>query len=240
MATLQADFRKAVDLCLPAARKVQPAAELMLTKVQALLKRQDTAPVYMLFGAGNSGGTASSKALVLGLEVLCRSANTEAEATRVFIEFVAHEVTHVYQSRSMQASSSGDLLQTMLMEGFADFAMTLVLGEPARSDAERSAYGLAREAELWARAQVDFKQGDKKLRDWMYNNSSPREPGMPADLAYWLGKRICEAYCARATDKAVALQTLLEMADPAQILRDSGYRGGLPGSAEVTKVTASN
>ena len=226
VATLQADYRKGVELCLPAARKLQPEAEQTIAKVQALLKRTDTAPVYMLFGGGNSGGTASDKALMLGLEVLCRSASTEAEATRILIEFVAHEVTHVYQNRSMKSSPTGDLLQAMLVEGFADFAMTQAMGEQAASDAARSAYGLARESELWTRAQVDFQQGDKKLRDWMYNNNTPREAGVPADLGYWLGKRICEAYYARATDKARALQTLLEMNDPAQILRDSGYNGG--------------
>lgn len=227
VATLQADYRKGIELCLPAARKLQPQAEQTIAKVQALLKRTDTASVYMLFGGGNSGGTASDEALMLGLEVLCRSADTEAEATRVLIEFVAHEVTHVYQNRSMKASPTGDLLQAMLVEGFADFVMAMTMGEQAKSDAERGAYGLARERELWAQAQIDFREGDKKLRDWMYNNhGKPRESGVPADLGYWLGKRICEAYYARASDKAKALQTLLEMNDPAQILRDSGYSGG--------------
>ncbi|MDI4635326.1 hypothetical protein J7U46_19845 [Pelomonas sp. V22] len=229
VATLQADYRKGIELCLPAARKLQPQAEQTIAKVQALLGRTDTAPVYMLFGGGNSGGTASSKALMLGLEVLCRSANTELEATRIITEFVAHEVTHVYQNRSMKASPTGDLLQAMLVEGFADFAMTMAMGEQAASDAERSAYGLAREHELWEKAQADFKHGDKQLRNWMYNNNTPRAAGEPADLGYWLGKRICEAYYARATDKTAALQILLEMADPAQILRDSGYQGGQGG-----------
>jgi hypothetical protein len=52
-------------------------------------------------------------------------------------------------------------------------------------------------------------------------------PSRPADMGYWIGKRICEAYYAKAGDKRAAMRTLLELRDPKAILAKSGYGRGL-------------
>ncbi len=43
-----------------------------------------------------------------------------------------------------------------------------------------------------------------------------------ADMGYWIGKRICAAYYAQAGDKHEALQVLLHLKDPEEILAKSG------------------
>lgn len=224
-----ATYRKALDLCLPVARGMSVDAAATLAQVQGLLKQSEPATVYMLFGGNNSGGTAGQDGLVLGLEVLCRKVSTEAEARAILTEFIAHEVTHVYQDRVKRPGGPLHLLAVALNEGFADFVAELATGNRAGSDHERARYGLAHEAELWRRFQADMAD-ESRLRHWFYNNSEAYQKelnGAPPDLGYWLGKRICEAYYARASDKAAALQVLLERRDPQQILKDSGYAPSL-------------
>jgi hypothetical protein len=51
----------------------------------------------------------------------------------------------------------------------------------------------------------------------------PGRPGEPADLGYWLGRRISEAYIDASDDEARALRVLLELRDPEAILVESAY-----------------
>ena len=181
------------------------------------------APAYVVFGAGNSGGTADERGLVLGLEVICRQADTEAAVAQVLEDFIAHEMTHVYQARAGGTGSEDDLLRQALVEGFADFVMERTLGAPAMMGAERAAYGRAHEAGLWREFQADVDAG-KVDTEWLYRPVTSR-PGRPADMGYWIGNRICESYYARATDKQSAIRALLHLRDPRVILADSGYDG---------------
>ena len=210
-------YRKGVELMLPAARTSAEASAKVLAQIQELLQQKKSAPVYIVFGGNNSGGTASGNGLVIGLEVLGRFVNTEAEAKELIKSFVAHEVVHVYQSRSGNGGR-GSLLSQSLREGFADFIENLALNGISSAEKERHEYGLANEAQLWS----EFKEvmNKKELRPWMYGKG---ENDRPSDLGYWLGKRICEAYYNKAEDKAEALQILLKQKDIAEILVQSGY-----------------
>jgi hypothetical protein len=55
---------------------------------------------------------------------------------------------------------------------------------------------------------------------------TPPTPEKPGDLGYWVGYRIAKAYYLKATDKRLALKTLLELKDPKAILADSGWTPG--------------
>ena len=100
---------------------MQGEVSAAIAQVATLLGSKDSAPTYFLFGAGNSGGTASPDGLALGLEVVCRDARTPAQAQQVIREYVAHEMTHVFQVRAGLDIKDHDLLQHTLSEGFADF-----------------------------------------------------------------------------------------------------------------------
>ena len=221
VAAAPADYRHAIDVCLPEAQRMHDEVSATIVKVGTLLGSLDAAPSYFLFGADNSGGTADTDGLGIGLEVICKGVQTPAQAREVIREFVAHEMTHVFQQRNGLETHQHDLLQHVLSEGFADFIMGQVLGADTRIDAARRAYGLAHEAELWRRLQADVA-ADKGDETWMFNTRTP-PPGLPSDLGYWIGRRICESYYDHATDKAAAIRTLLLSHDSRAILDASGY-----------------
>lgn len=215
------DYRHAIELCLPAARAMAADVEQDIARIGQLLGRSDVAPAYVLFGAGNSGGTAGPEGLALGLEVVCRGVASPAEAKARLRGFVLHEMTHVHQERVQKAPSQDTLLRQILVEGFADFVMEQATGGRERADLARERHGLANEAALWREIQPALPR-EVDRSDWLYRPAT----GRPADMGYWIGKRICEAYFHQAADKQAAMGVLLELRDPGQILRDSGY---LPG-----------
>lgn len=212
-------YEKAVKTALPAAISLSDEIEPVFQEIQQLLKQKKGADVYVVFGALNSGGTASSKGLVIGLEVIARFAQTEEEAREVIRSFIAHELVHVYQSRVAPFSGlKKKLLAQAIREGFCDFVENRVLNGISASEKERHTYGLAHEAQLWQ----EFKQvmDGKVYAPWMFARSTDERP---ADLGYWIGKRICEAYYEKSPDKEAAIQELLKMKNPERILEKSGY-----------------
>lgn len=213
------DYRHAIERCLPAARAMATDVDQDVDRIGHLLGRRDVAPAYVLFGAGNSGGTAGPDGLALGLEVVCRGVATTAQAKARLRGFVLHEMTHVHQERVQMAPSRDTLLRQILVEGFADFVMEKATDGREHADVTRERHGAAHEASLWRDIQPDLSQAVDRS-DWLYRPAA----GRPADMGYWIGKRICEAYYRQATDKQAALRVLLELRDPEQILQDSGYR----------------
>jgi uncharacterized protein YjaZ len=188
--------------------------------------------IYVLFGAGNSGGTAGPGAQVLGLEVLCRGDKDEAAIREVFRSFFAHETVHTMQPTGREGFFEKDtLLTAVMMEGVADYVSMLVTGiEPS---GVRAAYGRANEAAIWKAFKADrrkveklplnrrFEKGSPLLR-WIANAGSP-PAGWPDELGYWLGMRIAEAYVAEAADKRAAVKALIALEDAGAILAQSGY-----------------
>lgn len=212
-------YEKGINVCLPAARKISNDAIKVLYDVRTLLDQKKSAPTYILFGADNSGGTASTEGLSLGLEVLCRFSETEEEAKEIILGFVAHEIVHVYQARIPEIKTKKyTLLRQALSEGFADFIANRVLGKINQSEIERHSFGVKNESMIW----TEFKavMNGENFTPWMYGSGGE---GRPKDLGYWLGKRIAQAYYEKADDKKKALVELLYLNDPQSILLSSGY-----------------
>ncbi|PAJ71643.1 hypothetical protein CJF42_25625 [Pseudoalteromonas sp. NBT06-2] len=212
-------YKKGIDVCLPAARNIASDAKQVLNDVKTLLQQEMSAPTYILFGADNSGGTASKEGLSLGLEVVCRFSETEEEAKEIILGFVAHEIVHVYQARLPENKTKKyTLLRQALSEGFADFIANRVLGKINQSEIERHSFGVKNESVIW----TEFKSvmNGENFTPWMYGSGGD---GRPKDLGYWLGKRIAQSYYEKADDKKKALVELLYLKDPQSILLSSGY-----------------
>jgi len=219
----RSDYNKAINICLPAAKELKKEAEAMLHRVKKFMGQTEAAPVYLLFGANNSGGTASDKGLSLGLEVLCRFADTKEQFKDVLMAFIAHEIVHVYQYQARLYSNttntvSSTLLDAALVEGTADFVANIMLGKISEPERERHEYGLNNEMKVW----LDFKEAMKKkdFTGWFYSKGIN---GSPNDMGYWVGKRIAESYYENSKDKEKAIYTLLTLGSAKEILAASLY-----------------
>lgn len=214
-------YERAVSVCLPAAEAVETEALDVLARAAQLLQQDDVAPIYMVFGAFNSGGTIGRDGLVLGLEVICRLAEDQAQAEALITDFVAHEIVHVYQMRNVSKAmenANPTLLSQSLVEGFADYVAERLQGRKTPTEQQRYDYVVAHEAELWQQFQQAMDSAD--MQPWLY---AGEVDGKPADLGYSIGKRIIEAYVANSGDEQQALQDILSFSDPQELLRKSGY-----------------
>ena len=227
-------YRRAIDTCLPAAKAAEADLRSVYLGLRGLLPDAKLPQIYLVFGAGNSGGTAGPGAQVLGLEVLCAIADDPASFGTLLRQFYAHETIHALQTNPGELAAKSPLLASALMEGAADFIAGLVTGEVP--DPKRAAWASAREAELWREFQkdmattrdFDFEKAPKDsparqaYSRWIGNYQSAPE-GWPHELGYWVGMRIWQNYFAAAEDKQQAIRDVLGWTDPEAILARSGY-----------------
>ena len=162
-------------------------------------------PIYFVLGRFNSGGTVSDAGIILGTEMM--------ENLEGLPGLVAHELIH-YQQNFMSKTT---LLFQSLKEGSADFIGELISGTHINKVAFD--YGEAH-SETLAREFVK-KMKKKKLKDWLYQTSGKDD--RPNDLGYWMGYKITKSYYDKQADKSKAIFEILNIKDPWQFAKKSGY-----------------
>lgn len=212
-------YQKAISLCLPAVRSLADESERIMQEVADLIGEQELAPAYVVFGGNNSGGTADAEGLVIGIEVLCNLADDKEDFASIFEYFIAHEIVHVYQHRLLRLEGQPSLLELAIIEGVADFIAEKILGRIDSTALTRTEYGLNNEARLWQEFKTAMDSSE--TGDWMYRQHAT--DGKPADMAYWIGKRIAEAYYNNAPNSRDALRELVGFSDVHVILSKSRY-----------------
>jgi hypothetical protein len=222
-------YAYAIKTCLPLVRDVTSEMRATYLAFQGLLPERPLPEVHVVFGAGNSGGTADATAQVIGLEVVCGPGTTPEQFRQTMRSFFAHETVHTWQREPGARNQADPLLDYALREGVPDFLAALVTARIP--DPKRNAWALEREASLWAEFGTDRKkvllEKDEKVAwqtvtRWFANYGSAPE-GWPNELGYWVGMRIAEAYVDQASDKRKAIRDLIELEDPQAILAASGY-----------------
>lgn len=214
-----ARYDKAIRECLPRVQAANADLRSIYLGLSGLFPDRPLPHVYMVFGAGNSGGTASATAQVLGLEVICAENPTPEKFRAALRYFFAHETVHSLQRQSAKGDTS-PLLNAMLMEGAADFIATLVTGEEQAS--ERAQWARPREQALWTALSTDLTKAEAPTQRWIYNYQAAPE-SWPSDVGYWMGMRIWQSYYDKAADKRQAVRDMLGWDDPKIILERSGY-----------------
>lgn len=231
IASRKADYAHAIATCLPLVDGLNPELRAIYLAYRGLLPDFPLPQVYLVFGAGNSGGTAQPDAQVLGLEVLCKVGTTADQFRATMRRFFAHETVHTWQEPT-SGPVADRLLSSALLEGVPDLLSEMVTGlEP---DPDREAWARPREADIWRRFLEDraiMQSGDERqsraaFQRWFANAGQRFEglpDGWPGELGYWVGRNIARAYFAQAPDEREALLTLISAQDPAAILKASGY-----------------
>jgi hypothetical protein len=232
------DYALAVERCLPWAKEMTADLRSIYLGLHGALPSARLPQIYLVVGAGNSGGTAEPGAQVLGLEVLCRIAPTRTAFRTTMRHFFAHETVHSFQQDAGMTIGADPLLTQVLAEGAADFIARLVTGE--EPDDSRAAWAEPREGELWRQFEYDVAltrplKGDAMpspgsperaaFKRWIGNYNNP-PAGWPGELGYWMGMRIWERRYVAATDKRAVLREMLSVSSPVAVMRAGAYEAG--------------
>ena len=183
--------------------------------------------VYFIVGRMNSAGTLNNTGLFIGVDMYGKNENAPLDELSNWLKavvaptaripyIVAHESIH-YQQKFAVEEKDRTLLDTALIEGGADFVGELISGSNANPHLHE--YGNPREKELWLEFQKEMN--GKGISNWMYQGDNVKDK--PADLGYYIGYKICEAYYKNAPDKKQAVKDILEVKDSDAFLKASRY-----------------
>ena len=127
-------------------------------------------------------------------------------------QIVAYELIH-YQ----QIGTGKTLLAQCIHEGSADFVGELISG--GQINTRLRVYGDAHESELWSKFSNAMDKDDAS--HWLYQGDKSKD--RPADLGYYIGYRISQAYYEHSTDKKKAIHDILTAHDFPAFLQESHY-----------------
>jgi len=216
------------------AKKAVPQIEDIFRRFQQLYP--DFRPFKVCFAIGivGSGGTTSERFVLVGTEVALSSDKVDLSEFRdntyskqlmgteplqqKIRNIVAHECVHTQQVfRPDTNAVVCRQLYLSLHEGIADFIGELLA--QGQLNTYIHSYGDQHEAALWQAFKATLCKND--ATDWLYNYNEVK--GKPADLGYYMGYRIAQAYYEQAKDKQQAVREIIRLRDPLQFLQESGY-----------------
>lgn len=200
------------------AKKTEPAIAEVFDRFKALYPNFRPFKVCFAVGIRNTGGTVSNEYVLIGTELTTapdgRDSLEEAIIQKIK-RIVAHECVHTQQRlHPDSAAIKCELLYKTLKEGTCDFIAELVSGTIKKNE-----YGDKNEGKLWTAFKNELC--NQNIAGWLYNAHSVK--GKPADLGYYIGYKIAEAYYKNATDKKQAIVDIVEMDDPIRFLEQSKY-----------------
>lgn len=232
-------YRDAIERCLPWVATTNAELRATYLGFKGLFPDRPLPEIAVVIGADNSGGTAAQGIQVIGLEVVCRlSPNREAFAERMR-QFFAHETVHTFQPGYAPAALDAPLVAAALREGVPDYLTSLITARVPHP--ERNAWASAREEWIWgefkkdaetvrrgidANGQLD-EEAQAAYSRW-FGNAGSAPAGWPDELGYWVGMRIADTYLRAMPDPRLALAKLIDLENPAIILKESGYSPGAP------------
>lgn len=184
-------------------------------------------PIYFVIGAFNSAGSSTLNELIIGTEFYGLTPETpfkklsdwhkaNIKTVDEIPHIVAHEIVHFQQNaKILNHVFTRNLLSASIKEGVADFIAELISGRHINKHVHE--FANPKETELW----MEFKKRmyGQDYSGWLYSQPEDR----PADLGYWMGYKIVEAYYQNSEDKKEAIRTIINIRDYDSFLNESGY-----------------
>lgn len=216
------------------AHKCEPQIQQVFDTFKALYAHFKPFQVCFAMGVHQTAGTASDHFILIGTEMNTIGKNVdfselgedwkpgamteEPDIPQKIKGIIAHECVHTQQAERLDSNAiECNQLYFCLREGAANFVGELLTGATNYSSVNE--YGDKHENNLWN----EFKAGmcSQTAENWLYNGNTVK--GRPADLGYYIGYKITEAYYHRAKDKKEAVKEIIELNDPISFLQKSGY-----------------
>jgi uncharacterized protein YjaZ len=192
--------------------------------------------IYIGFGCFTSGGTTSKNKLLIAAEIAAADSAIDISELPQYlknilgnndiISYIAHETVHTLQHGfpmgeilKLAKYKRLNLLNMAITEGSADFITTRLFG--LNINKRIFTYGEKNECNLWKEFEKSFKSEPFSYRGWLHNFRSVK--GKPADLGYYVGYKITEAFYNRAKDKKKSLRSILNRGKYKRVFRGSKY-----------------
>lgn len=194
-----------------------PELEKGIEQLRAIYPDLKPAKIYFTIGALKTNGTAMDDLVLIGSELAM--ADESAVTTdlpdnfshlRAFfdgnpIEHVVFLNIHEYVHTQQKTHGGYDLLSQSLFEGIAEFIPVVATGQDSPTPA--IAYGKANDDRI--KEAFSKEMFSPFYNNWIWNNTN-NAFGV-RDLGYYVGYAIAETYYEAATDKKVAIKTLIEL-----------------------------
>lgn len=199
-------------------KSILGSLETVYDRYETTFPNHNKPKICFAIGGLRTGGTVANGYLLIGTDIVAADKNTDKSELNDWLKsvltdefeirsMVAHEYVHALQKNNFGlfwAAINHKVLMQCLHEGAADFLAEKVAGTTINKHIYE--YGDANEADIWERFQKDM--WGKNTRNWLYQGNRVKD-GVPADLGYYMGYKICESYYEKATDKQKALADIL-------------------------------
>ena len=197
-------------------------------KLERIYPKTNFFNVYFLIGGMSAGGRISNSGLLIAVEMFSKNEHTELgqlsqwhQAVLRNKEYLPSIVVHEFIHLQQKKLNYNTVLEKSISEGMADFiAFHLLKNNPFMNEHLHS-YGNPIEEEIWN----EFKrQKDKPYQDteWLYTGRSTSR-GHPADMGYYVGFKILEAYSSKFETIEEAIVSMLSTTNYKKIFTISEY-----------------
>lgn len=199
----------------------------ILRKLQKAIPNYKVPDICFAIGCFRGGGTTKKTLILIGAEIALADSAMDCSEFKGWLHtllstadgnvaaLIAHESIHCQQKHGQNRT----LLSLALQEGAADFLPDLILH--TNINKTTNTFGSAHECDLWKEFKPGINSND--ISKWLFNSSSGND--RPADLGYFVGMKICEAFYNKQTDKKRAIADLLDRSKYLQVLEQSDYSG---------------
>ena len=218
--------------------------ETALQKLAATIPGFKIPDIYFGIGCLRQGGTIKGNTIIIGAELAAADTLIDKSELSTWLKSVvgktgdivamtAHESIHVQQTWFPLGEffffflhQQLSLLNMAILEGSADYITASVLG--LNINAGIREYGLQHECELWKNFEASIANDPFDYSKWLYNGNSARD--MPADMGYFIGYQITQAYFNSEADKNKAYTTIFKRGKYRKVFEESDYKHLVCGS----------